>query len=74
LLAQSGKTIVVATGSVVVDIYAQDARLAHAAAEAMVPIDEPGNPGSSLPARLPDSGYGATPLPAQIPSPLHPVS
>lgn len=72
-LAQSGKTIVIATGTIVIDIYADDASLARAAARAMVPINAPGVPGASLPARLPSTGYDTTPLPSQILSPLHPL-
>jgi hypothetical protein len=70
-LSQGGRTITIATGAVVVDIYAINERLARAAAETMVPINDVGRPAAPLPARLPDSGFGATPLPSQTPSPLH---
>lgn len=73
LLVQGGRTVVIPTASVVVDIYATDAALAHAASLAVVPINEPGTPGGPLPARLPDTGFGSTPLSSQEPSPLHPV-
>jgi hypothetical protein len=73
LLTQRGRTLVVPTGPVVVNIYAQDARLARAAALAMVPINEPAAPGAPLPPRLPDTGYGATALPSQEPAPLRPI-
>jgi hypothetical protein len=73
VLAQAGRTIIVPTGRVVVDIYAQDARLARAAARTMVPINEPAAPGAPLPARGPDTGYGSTELPTQEPAPLRPV-
>jgi hypothetical protein len=72
-VVQGGRTIVIPTGPVVVDIYATDARLARAAARTVVPINEPGTPEGQLPARLPDSGYGSTPLSSQEPAPLHPV-
>jgi hypothetical protein len=39
----------------------------------MVPINGIGAPEAALPRRLPDSGYGETPLPSQVPSPLHPL-
>ena len=74
LAHQSGRTLVIATGAVVVDIYANDASLARAAAQAMVPINDVGAPDARLPARLADSGFAATPLPSQVPSPLHPLN
>ena len=62
-----------ATGGVVVGIYALDARLAAAAAQTVVPINDLGSPGAALPAPLPDTGFAESPLPAQMPSPLaHP--
>ena len=72
-IAQHGRTIVIASGRVVVEVYASTASLARAAARAMVPINEPAAPGGPLAAPLPDSGYGSTPLPSQEPQPLHPV-
>lgn len=73
-VAQGGRTIVLATGAVVVGIYADKPALAAAAAQTMVPIDEPGTPESPLPAALPDTGFDRLPLPSQVPSPLRPVS
>jgi hypothetical protein len=72
-VARGGRTIVIATGSVVVDIYATTARLASAAAQTVVPINAPGTPRGPLPARLPDSGFGSRPLPSQIPATLGPL-
>jgi hypothetical protein len=72
-LARGGRTIVVATGGVVVDIVAHDASLARAALLTMVPINEPGAPGAPLPAPQPDTGFGDTPLPSQEPVPLRPL-
>jgi hypothetical protein len=72
-LAQRGRTIVIPTGSVVVDVYASNARMAGAAAARMVPINEPGAPEAALPVRLPDSGFADRPLPSQVPSPLQPL-
>ena len=57
----------------VVGIYADSRRLAAAAAQTIVPINEAGVPGARLPARLPDTGFGSTPLPSQTPSPLRSV-
>jgi hypothetical protein len=71
VVAQRGQTIEIPTGAVVVGIYASDPRVADAAAEAIVPINAFGAPEAPLPARLPDTGFAATPLPAQVPSPLH---
>ncbi len=73
LLAQRAHTVIIPTGPVVVDIYAETRQLAAAAARAAVPINEPGTPEGPLPAALPDTGYGSTPLPSQEPVPLHPV-
>jgi len=73
LLAQSGKTVIVATGPVVVDIVASSRTLARAAAATIVPINAPGAPGAPLPAPAPDSGYSSTPLPSQEPTPLRPL-
>lgn len=70
VLAQRGRTIAIATGGVVVSVYADSARLARAAAQTIVPINEVGEPGAPLPVRLPDTGFGSTPLPSQVPSPL----
>jgi hypothetical protein len=73
VIAQQGRTMVIATGGVVVDIYGDEAQLASAAAKTMVPINEIGSPEEPLPARLPDTGFAATPLASQMPSPLKPL-
>ena len=70
LVAQRGRTIEIPTGGVVVSLYADSARLAAAAAQTVVPINEAAVPGAALPARLRDTGFGSTPLPSQEPSPL----
>ena len=74
ILATDGTTIEIPTGAVVVDIEAKTAALALAAAERLAPINGVGAPGEPLPARLPDSGFGAEPLPTQRPAQLRPVS
>jgi hypothetical protein len=71
VLAQGGRTIEIPTGGVVVGIYADRRHLAAAAARTIAPINQAGAPGDRLPARLPDTGFGSTPLPSQLPSPLH---
>jgi hypothetical protein len=70
VFAQRGHTIEIATAGIVVGIYADNPKLAAAAAQTLAPINEVGAPGERLPARLPDTGFGATPLPSQTPSPL----
>jgi hypothetical protein len=72
VLAQAGRTIVIPTAGVVVDIYATDSRTAEAAARTLVPINEIGAPDAPLPAPLPNTGFGQTPLPSQVPAPLRP--
>jgi hypothetical protein len=73
VLAQGGRTVALATGTVVIDIYATDARTALAAALTAVPINAAGQPQAPLPAAAPDTGFGAQPLPSQVPSPLRPL-
>jgi hypothetical protein len=72
-LAQGGKTILIATGGVVVDIYADNASLARAAADGLAPINTAGSPGETLPARTATGAFEAQPLPTQVPNPLHPL-
>jgi hypothetical protein len=73
VLARDGRTVVIPTAGVVVDIYASDARTAQAAAQAIAPINMVGASGAPLPAALPDTGFGQTPLPSQVPAPLRPL-
>jgi hypothetical protein len=70
VLSRGGKTIALATAGVVLDIYATSARVAAAAARAAVAINQPAASGAPLAPALPDTGFGETPLPAQVPSPL----
>ncbi|HEX3509624.1 MAG TPA: hypothetical protein VHT27_00855 [Solirubrobacteraceae bacterium] len=72
-VAEDGRTIVLATDGVVVDIYAEDRSLARAAAMMVVPINQSAAPGAPLPAPQGDTGYSSTPLLTQEPTPLHPV-
>ncbi|MGO9322103.1 MAG: hypothetical protein ACLQBY_15055 [Solirubrobacteraceae bacterium] len=73
VLAQEGRTIVMATGGVVVDIYATSARTAAAAARTIVPINALGAPEAPLAPALPDTGFDEAPLPSQVPPPLRPL-
>ena len=68
-----GRTIDLPTGGVVVDIYATNARTALRPRAQLVPINALGAPGAPLPAALPNTGFGATPLPSQMPAPLRPL-
>jgi hypothetical protein len=70
VVAQAGNTIELATGGVVVGIYADSPGLARAAAEAIVPINDLGTPGAPLPEPLPDTGFAERALPGQTPVPL----
>ncbi len=71
-VAAGGRTILLATGRIIVGIYATDAAAADAAARVIVPINAVATAADPLPARLPDSGFAARPLPSQVPSPLPP--
>jgi hypothetical protein len=65
--AQGGKTLAMATGSVVVSVHARNLMLASAAAAAMVPVNKEGLPGQPLPVAVPSTGFDEVPLPSQIP-------
>jgi hypothetical protein len=70
---EAGRVITIPTGGVVVGIFARDGALARAAAQEIVAINRPSSPGEALPARLPDTGFGSTPLPSQRPSTARPT-
>lgn len=72
-LAARGEAISIATGGVILDVYAHTPALAREAALTAVPIDYPGAPGAPLAAPLPNTGFGERPLPSQTPSPLRAV-
>ena len=74
VLTQSGATIALATGAVVVDVYATNPHTARAAARTMVPINEAGAPEAALAVARPNSGFAETPLPRQVPPPLRPLN
>jgi hypothetical protein len=73
VFTEAGRTISIPTGGVVVDVYAKDAASALAAARAIVPINQPASPGQTLPAQQPDTGFGSTPLPSQLPATVRPL-
>jgi hypothetical protein len=70
VLSRGGRTIALATAGVVLDIYATSARVAAAAARTAVAINQPAALGAPLAPALPNTGFGETPLPTQVPSPL----
>lgn len=72
-LAQAGRAVVLASGGVVIDVYAKDAQLALTAARTAVPINRAGAPEGPLPAPLPNNGFAETPLSSQVPTPLRPL-
>jgi hypothetical protein len=72
-VTERGRAISLATGEVVVSIFAHTPRLARVAAETAVPINYPGTPAAPLPQRLPNTGFGARPLPSQIPNQIRPL-
>lgn len=63
--AQGGEALVIPTGTVVVDIYADSAALARAAAQTMVAINSIQLPGTPLPRARPNTGFAGKPLPSQ---------
>ena len=69
---EAGRTLVIATGPVVVSIYASGPSLANAAAQAAVPINVPASPGEALPVRAPETGFASAPLPSQLPANVRP--
>jgi hypothetical protein len=68
-----GRTLIIPTGNVVLDIYADNPGLVRSAAAAAVPLGEASAFGEDLPAPLPDAGYANVPVKGQIP-PLAPVT
>jgi hypothetical protein len=72
-MTREGRTISIPAGGIVIDIYAKDFPTARAAAQALVPINAKGSPQAPLPARLPDTGFGSTPLPSQMPATVRPL-
>jgi hypothetical protein len=65
--ARGGDTLALATGVVVVSVYAERPSLAREALSMMAPVNEVGGPLEPLPAALPDTGFDKAPLPGQVP-------
>lgn len=66
--AQGGDTLALATGRVVVSVYADRPALAREAVSMMAPVNEVGSPLEPLPAALPNTGFSSVPLPGQVPA------
>jgi hypothetical protein len=62
---QGGEVIEIATGPAVVDVRAENPRLALLAVREMVPINELGRPGESLPKAQPNTGFAQRPMEGQ---------
>ena len=74
LMSNGGRTLQLATGSVVISIFAQTPALAHMAGSLMNPVNQPGAPGAPLPAPVPNTHFdqvpiGEPPAPSGLPSP-----
>jgi hypothetical protein len=67
-VAQGGDTLALATGGVIVSVYADHPALALETARMMAPVNEVGSPLAPLPAALPDTGFERVPLPGQVPA------
>jgi hypothetical protein len=65
---RAGDTLALATGGVIVSVYASHPSLAREAAMTMAPVNEVGLPLAPLPAALPDTGFARAPLPGQVPA------
>jgi hypothetical protein len=67
LSTQTGQSLALRTGSVVVTVRASTALLTLRAARAMTPVNKVGLPYEPLPAAAPDTGFDRLPLPSQLP-------
>lgn len=65
--ARGGDTLALATGAVVVSVYADRPSLARQALSVMAPVNAVGGPFEPLPAALPNTGFDEAPLPSQVP-------
>jgi hypothetical protein len=73
VFSRGGRTVALATGPVVVDVYADNARLALAAARTAVPINRIAAPDSPLAPALPTTDFITKPLLLQLPSAPRPL-
>jgi hypothetical protein len=64
---QGGRTVALATGSVVVSVHARNPALTSAAVATMAPLNKVGLPLQPLPPAVPDTGFDRVPLPSEIP-------
>jgi hypothetical protein len=73
VFSRGGRAIAIATGPVVIDIYARSASLAVAAARTAVPINRIAAPESPLAPALPTTDFITKPLPVQLPTAPRPL-
>jgi hypothetical protein len=62
-----GTVLALATGGVVVSVYARTPALARAAAQTMIPFNRAVVPSTRLPGPAADTGFDRRPLPSQLP-------
>lgn len=62
-----GRRLAIATGGVMVSVFARTPALARAAALTMAPLNKVGKPGAPLNAPAPDNGFDRVPLPSEVP-------
>jgi hypothetical protein len=65
--SQNGRTLAMATGSVVVSVHARDPAIASAAVATMAPLNKVGLPLQPLPPAVPDTGFDRVPIPSELP-------
>lgn len=65
--SQRGRSLAMATGSVVVSVHARDPALASAAVTTMAPLNKVGLPLQPLPPAAPNTGFDRVPIPSELP-------
>lgn len=65
--SQSGRTLAMTTGSVVVSVHARNPALASAAVATMAPLNKVGLPLQPLPPAVPNTGFDRVPIPSELP-------
>jgi hypothetical protein len=67
LSTQSGRSLEIRTGGVIVTVRTNSPVRAYRAALAMTPVNKVGLPFQPLPPAVPDAGFDRLPLPSQLP-------
>lgn len=73
LEAHGGRVVMIPSGNVVIDIFADTPKLARQASRNVVPINAPGAPGDALPPSRQTEAFSGRPFSSQVPSPLRPL-